>query len=134
MTVTVQECERLFERYIDVCNQAIERNKDKFPYKEIWQAWWKTRGPDDILQIAVHDDKPKIGFTLRLTEDRILKIIEKTHVALDDVWPLQLSFLKHVVDEPEGYIEYPARLDWGYLFKISRCRKTSPACGKIFYA
>jgi hypothetical protein len=115
--VTVEECESLFERYIDVCNQAIERNKDKFPYKEIWQAWWKTLGPDDILQSAVYDDKPKIGFTLRLTEDMKIKIIEKTHVAPDDVWPLHVSFLKHVVHEPEGYIEYPARLDWGYFLK-----------------
>ena len=116
-TATVDEYERLFERYIDVCNQAIERNKDTFPYKEIWRARWKTLGPDDILQIVVYDDKPKIGFTLRLTEDMKIKIIEKTHDAPDDVWPLHLTFLKHVLEEPEGYIEHPARLDWGYFLK-----------------
>ena len=35
---TVEEYERVFERYLDICNQAIERNKNKFPYSEIWTA------------------------------------------------------------------------------------------------
>ena len=112
-TVTVEDYERLFDRYVDVCNQAIERNKDKFPYKEIWQARWKTLGPDDIRQIAVYDDKPRIVFTLRLTDDMKIQIIETTHIAPVDARPLHLSYLKHVVDEPKDYIEYPARLDWG---------------------
>ena len=75
---TVEEYERVFERYLDICNEAIEKNKDKFPYMEIWKARWKNLGTDNILQCAVYDDRPKIIYTLQLTEDMKIKIIEKT--------------------------------------------------------
>jgi len=115
---SVEEYERVFERYLDVCNQAIEKNKDKFPYMEIWQARWKNLGLDNTLQCAVYDDRPKIVYTLQLTEDMKIKILKKDHVAPEDVWPFKYSYLKHVVDNPEEYIEHPANLDWGWLTGI----------------
>ncbi len=114
-TATVEEYERTFERYLDICNQAIERNKDKFPYMEIWRVRWKKLGPDAILQCAVYDDRPKIIYKLRLTEDMKIEIIEKTHVPPHDAWPFKYSYLKHVVDHPDEYIDHPANLDWGWL-------------------
>ena len=115
---TVEEYERVFERYLDVCNQAIERNKDKFPYMEMWNARWKKFGLDNIIQCAVYDDKPKVIYTLQLTEDMKIKIIKKTDVAPEDVWPFKFSYLKQVVDNPEEYITHPATLDWGWLTTV----------------
>src|SRR5271170_1286767 len=83
-TVTVEEYERIFERYLDVCNQSIEKNKEKFPYMEIWKARWRTLGLDNTMQCAVYDDRPKIVYTLRLTEDMKIKIVAKTHVLPED--------------------------------------------------
>ena len=114
-TETVEEYERIFERYLDVCNQAIEKNKDKFPYMEIWKARWKRLGTDNTLECAVYDDRPKIIYKLQLTEDMKIKIIEKTHVVPDDAWPFKYSYLKHVVENPQTYIDHPATLDWGWL-------------------
>lgn len=114
-TATVEEYERIFERYLDVCNQAIEKNKDKFPYMEIWKARWKDLKPDNTLQCAVYDDRPKIVYTLQLTEDMKIKIIEKAHIVPGDAWPFKYTYLKHVVDNPRNYIEHPATLDWGWL-------------------
>ena len=115
---TVEEYERVFERYLDVCNQAIEKNKDTFPYMEIWKSRWKSLAPDHILRCAVYDDRPKIVYTLQLTEDMKIKIIEKTHIAPEDVWPFKYSYLKHVVNNPQEYINHPAKLDWGWLTGI----------------
>ncbi len=112
---TVEEYERIFERYLDVCNKAIEKNKDKFPYMEIWKARWKNLGSNNILQCAVYDDRPKVIYTLQLTEDMKIKIIKKKDVTPEDVWPFKLSYLKHVVDNPDEYIAHPANLDWGWL-------------------
>ena len=112
---TVEEYERVFERYLDVCNQAIMKNKNKFPYMEIWKARLGSLGPNNILQCAVYDDRPKIIYTLQLTEDMKIKIIEKAYVAPEDVWPFKYSYLKHVADNPQQYIEHPANLDWGWL-------------------
>jgi hypothetical protein len=111
----VEEYERIFERYLDVCNQAIEKNKDKFPFMEIWKARWKKLGSDNVLECAVYDDRPKIIYKLQLTEDMKIKVINKTHVVPDGVWPFKYSYLKHVVDHSQDYIEHPANLDWGWL-------------------
>jgi hypothetical protein len=115
---TVEEYERVFERYLDICNQAIEKHKDKFPYSEIWKAKWKNLGPDHILQCAVYDDRPKIIYSLQLTEDMKIKILKKTPAGPEDVWPFKYSYLKNVVDNPQDYIEHPANLDWGWLTSV----------------
>ena len=115
VTASVEEYERIFERYLDVCNQAIEKNKDKFPYTEIWKARWKDLTPDNMLHCAVYDDRPKIIYTLRLTEDMKIQIVKKALVAPDDVWPFKYSYLKHVVEHPTEYVDHPAKLDWGWL-------------------
>jgi hypothetical protein len=114
----VEEYERIFERYLDICNQAIEKNKDKFPYMEIWRARWKSLSPDKILECAVYDDRPKIIYTLQLTEDLKIKILKKTPHVPDDAWPFKFSYLKHVVDNPQEYIDHPANLDWGWLTEV----------------
>jgi len=116
--VDVEEYERIFERYLDVCNQAIEKNKDKFPFIEIWRARWKTLGKNNIFQCAVYDDRPKIIYTLELMEDMKIKIIKKAPVAMDDIWPFKYSYLKHVVENKQEYIDHPANLDWGWLMEI----------------
>lgn len=112
---TIEEYERVFERYLDICNQAIEKNKDTFPYMEIWRARWKSLGENTLLQCAVYDDRPKIIYTLQLTQDMKIKIIGKKPVASEDIWPFKYSYLKHVVDNPQNYIDHPAILDWGWL-------------------
>jgi hypothetical protein len=114
-TETIEEYERIFERYLDVCNRAIEKNKDKFPYMEIWKARWKKLRSDNILECAVYDDRPKIIYKLQLTEDMKIRIIEKTHAVPNDVWPFKYSYLKHVVENQQDYIDHPANLDWGWL-------------------
>lgn len=116
--VTTEEYERIFERYLDVCNQAIEKNKDKFPYMELWKARWKSLGQDNIIRCAVYDDRPKIIYTLQLTEDMKIKILKKNATKPEDVWPFKYSYLKHVVENPLEYIDHPANLDWGWLTSI----------------
>jgi len=117
-SVSLEEYERIFERYLDICNQAIEKNKNQFPYMEIWQARWKSLGHDNTLQCAVYDDRPKVIYTLQLTEDMKIKIIKKTNVLPTDIWPFKYSYLKHVVENPQNYIEHPANLDWGWLTNV----------------
>src|ERR1700681_2998326 len=97
---TVEEYERIFERYLDICNQAIVKNKDKFPYMEIWKAQWKNLGPGNTLQCAVYDDRPKIVYTLQLTEDMKIKIIEKAYVAPEDEGLFKKTSLNIVIKTP----------------------------------
>ena len=113
--ISDNEYEQIFERYLEVCNRALEKNKDKFPYMEIWKARWDKLGENNILQCAVYDDRPKVVYSLQLSKDMKIKILNKTNVQPGDVWPFKYSFLKHVVDNPDDYINHPANLDWGWL-------------------
>ncbi len=117
-TTTTEEYARIFERYLDICNQALKKNKDTFPYMEIWGARWKNVKPDTVFQCAIYDDRPKIIYTLQLTKNMTLKILKKSHAPPEDAWPFKYSYLKHVVDNPGNYIDNPANLDWGWLTDI----------------
>jgi len=115
---TTEEYEEVFQKYLDICNQAIEYNKNKFPYTEIWGAHFNALKTEAILEAVVYDDRPKLSCKLRLTKDMRIEIIEKKPIELQDEWPFNYRYLKRVVDNPKEYIENPAKLEWGWLREI----------------
>lgn len=112
-----KEYELVFQQYLEICNRAIEQNKNKFPYTEIWGARFKTIEAEAMLQAIVYDDRPKASFTLRLTKDMKIEIVEKKTIS-DEEWPFTYQYLKRVVDNPKDYIDNPAKLEWGWLKNI----------------
>jgi hypothetical protein len=112
-----QEYEKVFQQYLQICNRAIEQNRNKFPYTEIWGARFAKLGSDKeaILQAIIYDDRPKVEFTLRLTKDMKIEIVEKKPIPDGEEWPFTYQYLKRVVDNPKEYIENPAKLEWGWL-------------------
>ncbi len=109
-----KEYEHIFQQYLTICNQAIEQNKSKFPYTEIWGARFKKLETEATLNAIVYDDRPKLAFTLRLTPDMKIEIVNKSVPSADE-WPFTYQYLKRVVDNPQTYIENPAKLEWGWL-------------------
>jgi hypothetical protein len=107
--------ERVFQQYLEICNKAIEKNKNKFPYTEIWGARFKALKEDATLHAIVYDDRPKVAFNLRLTKDMKIEIIDKKALPQEDEWPFTYQHLKRVVDNPQEYIDNPAKLEWGWL-------------------
>ena len=110
-----KEYELVFQKYLEICNRAIEQNRNKFPYTEIWGARFKTLETEATLNAVVYDDRPKAAFMLRLTKDMKIEIVEKKSVPADEEWPFTYQYLKRVVDNPKEYIENPATLEWGWL-------------------
>lgn len=115
-----KEYQLVFQRYLEICNQAIDQNKKKFPYTEIWGARLQAKAKEEAMKIhaVVFDDRPKVSFELQLTEDMKIKILEMKEVPPEDAWPFTYQYLKRVVDNPKEYIENPARLEWGWLKTI----------------
>jgi len=113
-----QEYEKVFQEYLKICNQAIEQNKSKFPYTEIWGARMKLMEKDAKVEAIVYDDRPKLSYMLRLTKDMKIEIAEKKEIPPDEAWPFTYQYLKRVVDHPQEYIENPAKLEWGWLKTI----------------
>lgn len=109
------EYEQVFQEYLGICNLAIERNKSKFPFTEIWGARFKELRAEATLHAIVYDDRPKVSFKLRLTKDMKIEIMEKKPLPSEEEWPFTYQYLKRVVDNPQDYIENPAKLEWGWL-------------------
>ncbi len=108
----------VFEQYLVICNQAIEKNRNTFPYTEIWRSRFETLEAEATLRAIVYDDRPKLDCTLRLTKDMKIEIVEKKAIPADDDWPFTYQYLKRVVDHPQEYINHPAKLEWGWLKNV----------------
>jgi len=117
-TKDAEEYEKVFQQYLEICNKAIEQNKNTFPYTEIWGSRFKALEDEATLQAVVYDDRPKVAFMLRLTKDMKIEIVEKKTIPPADEWPFTYQYLKRVVDNPQEYIDHPARLEWGWLKTI----------------
>lgn len=105
----------VFRDYLKVCNKAIDKNKDKFPYKEIWGVGMKLVGQKEEINCVIYDDEPQGTYTLNLDKDNHLRIVEGLHPKFEDSWKFRYSYIKHVIDHPEEYINHPAKLDWDWL-------------------
>ena len=112
------EYEQVFQQYLKICNRAIELNKAKFPYTEIWGARLKDLKEEVKIHAVVFDDRPKLAYMLRLTKDMKIEIAEKKELPPEDAWPFTYQYLKRVVDNPKEYLKNPARLEWGWLQNI----------------
>lgn len=110
-----QDYEEVFQQYLAICNQAIEHNKNKFPYTEIWGSRFNALEKEAMLDAIIYDDRPKLAFTLRLTKDMKIEIVKKRPIPEEEEWPFTYQYLKRVVDNPKEYIENPAKLEWGWL-------------------
>ena len=110
--------EHVFLQYLAICNRAIETNKTKFPYNEIWGARLKNLKDSAKIHAVVFDDRPKLAYILRLTHDMKIEIEENKVLPPDDAWPFTYQYLKRVVDNPDDYINNPARLEWGWLGSV----------------
>ena len=107
--------EQVFHQYLEICNQAIEHNKNKFPYTEIWGARFDKLETEATLEAIIYDDRPKAVFNLRLTKDMKIEIVKKKLLSDEEEWPFTYQYIKRVVDNPKEYIENPAKLEWGWL-------------------
>lgn len=102
----------LFHRYLDICNQAIEKHKGEFPYQQVLDLGEKLMG-DRPVDLAIYDDEPKAAFSLHFKNNKL-----KNGGHPEDVkkaWRVNLSYLREVVEHPEKYIEHPEKLDLDWL-------------------
>lgn len=113
-----QDYEQVFQQYLEVCNRAIEQNKNKFPYTEIWGERLKSLKEEAVVHAVIFDDRAKLAVKLRLTPDMKIEIAEKKPIPPEDAWPFTYQYLKRVVENPKEYIDNPAKLEWGWLKTI----------------
>lgn len=118
MQIDTAATNTLFTQYINIVNQAIGENRDRFPYAQALTAAEKMMG-DKSINVAVYDqdpDQPHDYFTIKL-DDGTFDLEQHGKGDGDVLWSVPNDHLKEVVDNPEPYLEEPAKLDLDWLQK-----------------
>jgi hypothetical protein len=109
----------LFTEALHVVNRALEAHKGSEFYQRFVSASAKHPA-DREYGIAVYDRDPSAPFdffTLRF-RDGSLEMISRATRAPQISWRIPRAYLERIVDDPEAFIEDPARvagIDWQSL-------------------
>lgn len=107
----------LMKRYLDVCNQAMALNKDRFPFKQILGAA-KASECGKVIEVRILDDVPGMSYAMTFNQDGL---VAKPHGDCDDCncdreWNVSIAYLEEVAQNPTRYIQNPARINWEWLY------------------
>ncbi len=103
----------LFAQYVAVCNRALETHKDEFPYKQLWEMAQVALEKQPV-SLAIYDDQLKAVYDV-LLHDNHLNIVAESHAQPSHVWHMNRHYLEQVVNNPDDYINNPAKIDWEWL-------------------
>lgn len=112
--------EELFERYVQICNTALEANKNKFPFAQILSAIQKTPNIKP-KQVRIINDTGHPDYHVAFNNNGMS--CKKTcgscqgQCATEDdiIWSVKTSYLNEVIANPDKYIENPAKLNWEWI-------------------
>ena len=106
--------EEMFKKYLEICNKALSENKDRFPYKFILDAA-KEKLSEKTVSIELYDDRPKLQCDVKMVDNQIDVVECKEINAQNLPWQVKLSYLQRVIENPDEFIENPAKIDWDWL-------------------
>lgn len=106
---------KLFMQYIDVCEKAIDLNKEKFPFTQIWNAISHIASLERIparMLGGVSAGDFSLGFhqhKITVTPD------DHDGRAVDYIWVVDEGYIAQVIGDPAPYLHNPAKLNWEWL-------------------
>ena len=107
----------LISRYVEICNRALQENKERYPYKQILDAAQNMQKLKNI-GVCIVDDKPQTSYVLQLCDNKIKGKPHHTGVDMqyDVKWRVSRTYLENVVKNPEEYVKNPAKIDWEWIY------------------
>ena len=107
----------IIQRYVSICNVALFKNAQRFPFKQILEAAEKT-SHGRIIEVEI-SDWPEAGkYAFKLSRGRIM--VEKhdcgKECKCDGKWSVNKDYLESVITRAPVFIENPARIDWDWLY------------------
>ena len=106
----------LFTGALDVTNKAIDENRDSGFYGALISAWDKYLDGHKA-GVAVYDedpDQPFDYFTIRYAHGKF-ELQSRGKSEHDTEWKVSREYLQSLVDDPQAYIDHPAKLDIDWL-------------------
>jgi hypothetical protein len=110
--INIEQYRKILLQYINVCNQVLAANQDRFPYNRIWQAQ-EADMQGRSVEFVVVDDMPKASCAVEMNGDRIRLIEEDQNAEL--IKRLSLFEISAVIQNPEKYIADPSLIDWSWI-------------------
>lgn len=106
----------LFTRALNVINAALEKNRNETPYSQLLAASEKVLG-DHNVGVAVYESDASAPFdyyTVRF-RDGSFELVSRGKQEPDVGWKVSRGYLEKVAENPDEYIDHPAKLDWEWL-------------------
>lgn len=114
--MTRQPIDQLFTDALDVVNRTLEANRGEGLYGTALELIGDfIEGHRTVVSVYKDDpDAPFDAFTLRYRNGRFEKV-ERGKGEHDSEWKVSREYLESLVNDPDVYIEHPARLDLDWL-------------------
>lgn len=106
----------LFAKALNTVNQAIDANRETFPYNLILDASEELE-EDKRFGAAVYKDdpqKPHDYFTVRFRDGR-LEFVSHGKSDVNYEWRVADQYLEELAESPERFIESPSLVDLEWL-------------------
>jgi hypothetical protein len=114
-----------------VIGQAIEAHADVSPWREIVARTSARERRRKTFAVAIYEGDPEHvvdHYVIRVHEGRFEAVERgRSEPAVD--WRVSVDSLRHIVAEPDRYLDAPEKLDLGWLqtrLGIGRARSPSP--------
>lgn len=113
----------LLKNYAAICNKALHANKNRFPFKQILGAASQYES-GRMIEVHIKGTPSAENFVMTLKSGRISVTPHGTctNCACERRWDVSADYLQDVSQNPDPYIENPARIDWDWLFDTERDR------------
>ena len=107
----------LVTTYVDICNQALQQNCDRFPFKQILGAA-RISEKDHPIEVNVTSDICKESYVFRLNGHGI-EVAPHTrceHCDCVRTWDVSKDYLEMVTQSPAAFIQNPAKINWEWMY------------------
>ena len=114
--MTGRDIYELFTGALDVTNRSLKHNRDSGFFGKLIGAWDKYMDGHKA-GVAIYDEDPEHPFdyfTVRYLNEKF-EILARGKSEHDTEWKVSRKYLESVVDNPQDYIDNPAKLDLDWL-------------------
>ena len=110
----------IIETYVNVCNQALELNKHRFPFKQILGAARQFETGKNI-EVTVIDDERASSYVFSIQNGRIR---HARHSDCGDCqchrqWKIDLNYLEKIANNAPIYVQNPAKINWEWMYDMT---------------
>lgn len=131
MELDFSKRDKLIHAYIDICNEALRRNRNRFPFKQILGAVQKLGNKTDV-NLQVGEDGSCLCYKLMIGPERIeLCSYGDGECKCERVWKVDEGYLELVIGYPKAFIENPAKLNWDWMYPAQEDSTDLGACRSL---